>query len=105
MAAVMDTEMRKAFSDRLKELADDYYYTYQDTPPISASTVERMNSLLAGTRNPTYQELIQISEDYDVSINYLLTGDEMYPSLHKVPKKNAERILAEIEELRPEPEV
>lgn len=43
MAVVMDTDMRKAFSDRLKELADDYYYTCQDTPPISASTVERMN--------------------------------------------------------------
>ena len=105
MVAVMDGDMRKAFSDRLKELADDYYYTYQDTPPISAATPERMNSLLAGTRNPTYQELIQISEDYDVSINYLLTGDEKYPSLHRVPKRDAERLLAEIEELRPEPEV
>lgn len=40
-----------------------------------------------------------------MSINYLLTGDEMYPSLYKVPKKDAERILAEIEELRPEPEI
>ena len=53
MAAVMDADMRKAFSDRLKELADDYYYNYMDTPPISTSTMERMNSLLAGTRNPT----------------------------------------------------
>ncbi len=105
MAAVMDADMRKAFSDRLKELADDYYYNYMDTPPISASTMERMNSLLAGTRNPNYQELIQISEDYDVSINYLLTGDEMSPSLHRVPKKDAERLMAEIEELRTEPEV
>ena len=105
MAAVMDADMRKAFSDRLKELANDYYYNYMDTPPISASTMERMNSLLAGTRNPTYQELVQISKDYDVSINYLLTGDEMYPSLHRIPKKDAERLMEEIEELRPEPEV
>ena len=105
MAAVMDTEMRKAFSDRLKELCDDYYMTYMDTPPVSASTVERMNSLLAGTRNPTYQELVQISEDYDVSINYLLTGDELYPNLHKIPQKDVQRLMDEIENLRPEPDV
>ena len=98
-------ERRKAFSERLKELADDYYYDYQDTPPISANTMERMNSLLAGTRNPTIEELIQISEDYDVSINYLLTGDELFPSLHRVPEKDAKRLQDEIEELRPEPEV
>ncbi len=76
-----------------------------DTSPISASTMERMNSLLAGTSNPTCRELIQISEDCDVSINYVLTGDEMYPSLHRVPKKDAERIISEIEKLRPEPDV
>ena len=95
---------RAEFSERLKELADDYYYDHQDTPPISASTMERMNSLLGGTRNPTIEELIQISSDYDVSINYLLTGDEMFPSLHQIPKKDAKRMLDEIEELRPEPE-
>ena len=38
---------------------DDYYYDYQDTPPISANSMERMNSLLGGTRNPTVEELIQ----------------------------------------------
>ena len=38
---------------------DDYYYDYQDTPPISANSMERMNSLPGGTRNPTVEELIQ----------------------------------------------
>ena len=66
--------------------------------------MERMNSLLAGTRNPTIEELIQISSDYDVSINFLLTGDKMFPSLHQLPKKEAKRLLDEIEELRPEPD-
>lgn len=41
------------------------------------STHTRMNSLLAGTRKPTMDELVAISEAYDVSINYLLVGDEM----------------------------
>lgn len=95
-------ERRKAFSDRLKELCDEFYYEAQDTPPISTDTMERMNSLLSGTRNPTIDELIQISEDFDVSINYLLTGDEMFPSLHRIDKKNAERLMEEIEELTPE---
>lgn len=61
------------FSDRLKELCSDYYdMTGGDTPPIVTSTMERMNSLIAGTRNPTMEELIAISEAYDVSINYLV---------------------------------
>jgi len=63
-----------------------------------------MNSLLGGTRNPTMDELVQISEAFDVSINYLLTGDELFPSLHRVEKKKAEDILRMIEDLRPEPE-
>ena len=94
-----------SFSERLKELCSDYYETYMDTPPIPVKSMERMNSLLAGTRKPTIEELIAISEEYDVSINYLLTGDELFPSLHRIPEKDAERLLEEIGELRPEPEI
>jgi len=57
-----------------------------------------MNSLLAGTRKPTMDELVAISEAYNVSINYLLTGDEMFPSLHQLKKKDVDRILEEIED-------
>ncbi len=49
-------------------------------------------------------ELVQISEAFDVSINYLLTGDELFPSLHRVEKKKVEDILRMIEDLKPEPE-
>ena len=93
-----------SFAERLRELCDDYYYYHQDTPPIPVKTPERMNSLLGGTRKPTIEELVAISEEYDVSIYYLLTGDEMFPSLHRVPKKAAKQILEMIEDLRPEPE-
>jgi len=58
-----------------------------------------MNSLLAGMRKPTVDELVAISEAYDVSINYLLTGDELFTSLHQMKKKDADRILEEIERL------
>ncbi len=37
---------------------------------------------------------------YDVSVNYLLTGDEMFPGLRKL-KKDADKILEEIEGLKP----
>ena len=104
MAVVMGEEMRTAFANRLKELCSNYYETYMDTPPISTNTIERMHFLLGGTRNPTYQELLQISKDYDVSINYLLSGDEMFPSLHNIDERKAEEILNQIEELKPKPE-
>ena len=94
-----------SFAERLRELCNDYYYYYQDTPPIPVKSPERMNALLGGTRKPTMEELILISEEYDVSINYLLTGDEMFPSLHRVPEMDAKRIMDMIEELRPEPEL
>ena len=49
------------------------------------------------------EELSAMSAEYDVSINYLLTGDEMFPSLHRIPEGEAKRILQEIEDLGPEP--
>lgn len=90
-----------SFADRFKQLCDDYYSDYEDTPPCPVSSYTRMNSLLAGTRKPTLDELVKISEAYDVSINYLLTGDELFPSLHRLKKKEAEKILNTIEDLRP----
>lgn len=94
--------MDKSFADRLKQLCAEYYNDYMEPPPCPVSSYERMNSLLGGTRKPTMDELIKISEAYDVSINYLLTGDEMFPSLHRLKKKEAENILRTIEELRPD---
>lgn len=43
-----------------------------------------------------------ISEAYDVSINYLLTGDELFPSYHQLKKKDIEHIMGDIERLKPE---
>ena len=67
--------------------------------------MERMNALLAGMKNPTMEELMAISEVYDVSINYLVNGDELFPSLHQLEKNDAKRILDEIEDLKPEAEI
>lgn len=97
--------MDQSFSERLKKLCDDYYCDYQDMPPCPVSSYTRMNSLLGGTRKPTMEELVKISEAYDVSINYLLTGDELFPSLHRLKKKEAEKVLSTIEELRPKPDI
>ncbi len=90
------------FSGRLKALCSDYYETYMEDPPMPVSTHTRMNSLLAGTRKPAMDELVAISEDYDVSFNYLLVGNEMFPSLRQLKKKDTDRILEEIEGLKPE---
>lgn len=58
--------MNQTFSDRLKKLCNDYYNDYMETPPCPVSSYERMNSLLHGTRKPTVEELVKISEAYDV---------------------------------------
>lgn len=93
--------MDKLFAERLKQICDDYYNYYMDVPPCPVSSYNRMNALLLGTRKPTMDELVNISEAFDVSINYLLTGDEMFPSLHRLKKEDAENILRTIEKLRP----
>lgn len=93
--------MDKLFTERLKQICDDYYNYYMDVPPCPVSSYNRMNALLQGTRKPTIDELVKISEAFDVSINYLLTGDEMFPSLHSLEKKEAEKILWTIEKLKP----
>lgn len=85
-----------SFAERLGDLCDNYW-----DPPIPIN-VGRMNSLLAGTRKPTLEELVALSEAFDVSINYLLTGDELFPSLHRLPKKDADRFLKEIYLATPE---
>ena len=48
--------------------------------------------------------IIIISEAYDVSINYLLTGDTMFPSLHRLEKKEADNMIKAIEQLKLEPD-
>ncbi len=90
------------FSERLKQLCADYYYEEQDTPPMFASSMTRANALLDGSKKPTMDELSAISEAFDVSINYLLTGDEMFPSLHKLWKRDARKTLELIEDKRAE---
>ena len=64
--------------------------------------MERINLLLTGARQPKIEELMAISEAYDVSINYLLTGDELFPSYHQLKKKDIEHIMGDIERLKPE---
>ena len=97
--------MDDSFAGRLRQLCKDYYNEYMDTPPCPVSSYTRMNSLLGGTRKPTMDELVKISEAFDVSINYLLTGDELFPSLHMLKQDEAEKILRTIEELRPKPDL
>lgn len=58
--------MDNSFAGRLRQLCNDYYSEYMDTPPCPVSSYTRMNSLLGGTRKPTMDELVKISEAFDV---------------------------------------
>ena len=40
--------MDNSFADRLRQLCDDYYNEYMDTPPCPLSSHTRMNSLFSG---------------------------------------------------------
>ena len=84
------------FSMRFRELCEEYCDIEHPDPPIGGISDSRFNSLISGTRKPTPEELLIISEGFDVSINYLMTGDELFPSLHGLKKKDARRILDEI---------
>jgi len=87
------------FSARLRELCEEYCDIENPEPPCTDISSSRMNALLAGSRKPTEEELICISKSFNVSINYLLTGDELFPSLHGLKKKDANRLLEEIQSL------
>ena len=91
-----------AFSKRFRDLCDQYCDMDHEYPPCYELSESRMNSLLAGTRKPTPEELLIISKGFDVSINYLMTGDELFPSLHGLKKNDVRRLLEEIEEMKPD---
>ena len=91
----------KEFSKRFRDLCDEYCDIDHPDPPCDGISMSRFNSLISGTRIPTPEELIIISEGFNVSINYLLTGDEMFPSLHGLKKKDVTRIMREIEDSKP----
>ncbi|MBQ4304569.1 MAG: hypothetical protein II774_08785 [Lachnospiraceae bacterium] len=93
-------ETDQSFAKRLRELCREYYEEYQEVPPVPVSSYTRMNSLQSGKGKPTLKELMAISEANDVSLNYLLTGDRLFPSLHMLSEKQAEGILQEIEDLK-----
>ncbi len=61
------------FAERLKQLCLDYYETMMDDPPIVTNTMERMNSLIAGTRNPTKEEArAKAEQEKDYALYYLI---------------------------------
>jgi len=97
-------ETDQSFAKRLRELCREYYDEYQEVAPVPVSSYTRMNSLQSDKGKPTLKELMAISEAYDVSLNYLLTGDSLFPSLHMLSEKQSEGILQDIEYLKLCPE-
>ena len=88
-------------SKNLTRLCEEYDDGEAGEPPCPLS-VSRMNSILAGTHKPSLDELLILSEAFDVSINKLLKNDDLFPSLHGLKKRDQDRLLAEIAELKGE---
>ena len=86
----------RGFSKRFCDLCEEYCDIENPDPPVNGISSSRFNALTSGARKPTLEELLIISEGFNVSINYLITGDELFPSLHGLKKKDVKRILEEI---------
>ena len=87
-----------SIAERLQELCDNYW-----EPPVpEGMSVSRWESLIRGTRKPTIEDLVLLSLAFDVSINYLVTGDELFPSLHRIPEKDLQKMKDQIYLLTPE---
>lgn len=88
------------FTRRFRELCEEYCDIEHPEPPCDGIPISRFNALISGKSKPTPEELLIISKGFDVSINYLLTGDKLFLSLHGLKKKDTQRLLEEIENLK-----
>lgn len=61
-------------------------------PPLYSA----MNGFQDGSEKPEIDELLILSEIFNVSVNQLFTGDRLFPCLHELEDEDAKRLLAEI---------
>ena len=64
------------FGKRIQELRKNKGMIQEDLAPDLYISIEHLKKLETGKRRPSFELLVFISEYFDVSIDYLLTGKD-----------------------------
>ena len=87
------------FGKRLQQLRKDKDMIQEDLAPELYISIEYLKKLETGKRRPSLELLISISEYFDVSTDYLLTGKER---ICRQTKKRLNNVMAELAIIRQE---
>ena len=87
------------FGKRLQQLRKDKDMIQEDLAPELYISIEYLKKLETGKRRPSLDLLISISEYFDVSTDYLLTGKER---ICRQTKKRLNNVMAELAIIRQE---
>jgi transcriptional regulator with XRE-family HTH domain len=75
IAAMEDNEIRKAFGERIKRLRKQKKWTQKELAAKLEIGFSQFNKYECGLHIPPVEKLIQLSELFETSVDYLLTGD------------------------------
>jgi len=70
-----DQELRKAFGARLKELRKKHRWTQKELGAQLGIRHTHLNKYESGIHAPPLEKLVQIAEAFNVSVDFLLTGE------------------------------
>jgi transcriptional regulator with XRE-family HTH domain len=79
-----DTEIRKAFGKRLKMLRKQKGLTQKELAAKLDIGFSQFNKYECGIHIPPAEKLIELSRILNVSLDYLLTGNEIDTSMHNL---------------------
>ena len=73
--AMEDNEIRKNFGSRIKQLRKQKSWTQKELAAKLEIGFSQLNKYECGLHIPPVEKLIQLSELFDTSVDYLLTGN------------------------------
>ena len=84
------------FGKRIQELRKNKGMIQEDLAPDLYISIEHLKKLEKGKRRPSFELLVFISEYFDVSIDYLLTGKER---ISRQTKLKLDKVIADLASL------
>ena len=93
-AIMQDTEIRKAFGNRVKQLRKNKSWTQKELGNRIGGSYQQLNKYECGTNTPPMDKLMALAVELETSIDYLVTGE--LPE--QAPLSNV-RLMAKFKEL------